>query len=330
MKVDPANVLDATLNTTVHPVMSRGIVLIDGTAIAAAAIDSITDDAVIFRRGDGKPITVPIAQIARIIFRSTTAEQIAKAPPGTSGLVLANGDFYEGQLRKFDGHSLQIESVLFGIASFDTGDKANALILRDAKPVQGNLIVRTIDGSIFSGERFEVDGANLKMTAGTLGSIAINGKDLLEIKSNGSAMQLLADLPHGKVEGGDEKDVFAVNATTVGLPPRVAGEDFQRVIGLSSGASVTYALDGRYKLFFCRAGVPMNALPIGRARFVVEVDGKPAFQSADRTSFDEAVNAGVKVNGAKSLTLRVEAKTSSLGAAGIWGDPVLIKSDKQP
>ena len=329
VKVEPANVLDASLVSSSSLAMARGIVLADGTALAAASIDSITDDAVRITRSDGKSITLPTKQIARVIFKPVTSDQLAKIPAATAGVLLANGDFNAGQFRSYDGHSVRVESVLFGIVAIPTGDKAIALVLHDAQPPRGNLVVQLTDGSILTGESFELDDTTLKMTAGLIGPIAINGKTLAQIHAGGDRMQSLADMSPTKIDGGDAHRVFAIDATTIGLPARLRDQETGRVIGISAGASATYALEGRYKFLLCSAGVPMNALPTGQVRFIVLVDGKLLFQSPWRSSMDDPLNLSVKLNRAQTMTLKIEAD-SIVGGGGIWCDPMLLKAQPQP
>jgi NPCBM/NEW2 domain len=324
VRVEPANVIDAVLTSTKAPVLSHGVVLTDGTALSGT-VDAITDDSVHLTCG-GKPITVSMTNVARVLFAASSADQMAKVPADTSGLLLVNGDFYAGEFRGYERGSVKVESVLFGIATFPVGSKAIALILRDAAPAKGDLVVRLLDGSVLTGDRFEVDGTSLKMTAGLLGPITIDGKNLAEIHIGGDRMQSLADLQPQKVDGGEPQRVLAINATTVGLAPKLRGVDSDRAIGQSAGSSITYALEGKYKLFFSAVGVPMNAVPFTRAKFSVIVDGKPAITGTDQSSLDDALNISVKVTGAQSLTLKVESD-SPVTVPGLWCNPVLLKAD---
>ena len=98
-------------------------------------------------------------------------------------------------------------------------------------------------------------------------------------------------------------------------------------IGTTTGTAITYRLEKKYRLFACRAGIPAAMLPASRVRFIVMLDGKEAYRSAERTSVDDALNIVVPVGGVDMMTIKVETGGKDAPGPAIWADPVLLKAE---
>jgi hypothetical protein len=330
-KVELADVLDAILRPVARATApDRGVVLVDDSVVAGT-IEGIDERVVRLRRqGVARPIEAPIERVARVMFQPASAELAAKAPAGnatTTGVLLANGDFFEGKVRSFDGRTIRVDSLLFGPAAFDVNLQAVQLVLRPSSPTSGpgsgTSVVRLTDGSSINATGFNVEAANLRIISDALGSISVRLDDVAEIHAGGGRVQPLAELtPTVKANGG----AFAVDATSVGLSAMVAGMRSQRTVTMTNGAQASYPLNGEAQLFTCRAGVPRGVLPTVAVRFIVLLDGHEAWRSGARSSLDEPVDVSVKLGEAKTLTLAVESSrpAGSVGAVGAWCDPALV------
>lgn len=292
VKVRPDDVLDAILRPLQQQTIARGVVLTDGTCIGGK-IEAVDAEAVRIRRE--RSLVVPIALVARVVFQPASDELIARTPHRVSGVLLSNGDFFEGQPRGLDGRALKMESVLFGAASIDIEQQAVVLLLREVKAVTAtNVVVRLADGSLLSGERFDIDANGLRIDVKGAGPVSVPEKDVAEIHGGGERQESLLEL-EPLVEGGESARALSVDRTPFGLPLRVSGMQWQRAITLSGGAAVSYALAGRYALFTCRAAVPASVPPLARARFVVLVDGRELYRSPEQTSIDDPLALSVSV-----------------------------------
>jgi hypothetical protein len=135
-KVELTNVLEARPDTaTSEAAMTRGIVLSDGTALAAST----------FRRADADTIklvpammsaevSIKAVRVARIVFGSVSSAALEKLPTASSGVLLESGDFVEGEFSGLENGKIKMISVLFGIQSFEAGRAAKMVLLRYVKP----------------------------------------------------------------------------------------------------------------------------------------------------------------------------------------------------
>jgi hypothetical protein len=341
VKIELANVLDATLRPIDRATPpDRGVLLVDGGVVAGMVLSIDERNVRLRRAGVAQPIDAPIDRVARVMFQPASAELAAKAPSNaaTTGVLLSNGDFFEGTLRSFDGRALRVDSVLFGPAAFDVNQQAVQLVLRPTNPAGasgggGGSIVRLTDGSSIGASGFKVEGANLKIASDLLGSISVRLEDVAQIHAGGGQVQPLAEMTPN-VTGNGDGGTFAVDATNVGLSPMVNGVQSQRVVTITNGAQVTYPLNGGQppRLFTSRAGVPAAVLPTVAVRFIVLLDGREAWRSGARTSLDEPLDVSVKIGDAKkTLTLTVETtgpRGAAVGAIGAWCDPALVLGER--
>ncbi len=300
-------------------------VMLRGGSVLCADIRSADETAVkLSRNGD---LSVSTGDVARIIFKPMNAEQAAKLSPGRTGVLLTNGDFFEGDVRWADGGQIRISSVLFGNKSFGTGE-AVAVALHDVKAEPAAYQVMHADGSVLMAKSITTDATGVILIEDqTMGPIKTGLGEISEIRAGSSRFMTLTDLKPAKVEGARPGETaYAIDATTSGLAMALGDQPCQHGIGAAAGASLLYDLDGGYKTFTARAGVPHGVLPMAPVRFVVLGDGKELYRSPDRTSLDEPVGFSVAVSGVKSLELKVECPSSiDMGGGGLWAEPALIK-----
>jgi hypothetical protein len=330
VKVEPDNVLDAVLRPLARATPERGVVLTDGSMLAGV-VEGIDEHVARVRRaGAPKSIDVPLERLSHVRFQPASVELADKAPSNASGVLLSNGDFFEGQLRRLDGRTLRVDSLLFGVATFDVTQQAVELVLHPIVPTEPlGMLIRLTDGSRIAASAFDMDGANVRISSEWLGNITVRPDEIAEIQAGGGSVQSLADLKPLQSSAQDSPGVIAIDSTTVGLPPNVAGVEAQHAICVRGPGAVTYAVSDSHRLFTCRAGVPAAVLPVCRVRFAVLVDGRPAWRSGERSSLDEPLTVSVKLDSAQTLTLKVESTLpGEVGAVGAWSDPVLVAGAK--
>ncbi len=318
---DSAGLTSAGGATTIN----TGLML-RGGSVLRADIRAANDTSVkVNRNGE---ISVSTADVARIIFKPMNAEQAAKLTPGRTGVLLANGDFFEGDIRWADGGQIKLSSVLFGNRNFNTGE-AVAVALNDVKAEPSAYQVTHADGSILMVKSITADPTGLIILEDqNLGPIKTGLGELTEIRAGASRYIPLTDLRPVKVATRTKTSdtPYVIDATTAGLPMILADQPAQHGIGAIAGATLTYNLEGNYKTFTARAGVPKGVLPVAPIKFIVTADGKELYKSTNRTSLDDPVGFSVNVTGIKTLELKIESPTNiDLGASGLWADPALIK-----
>jgi len=310
---------------------TSSIVTVGGSVYSGSEVRNLTADVLQFSRGERRDLSIPATQVARIYMPGLTQQAIDHLPTGT-GVLMTNGDFYEGDIDRVADGKIQVNSVIFGPREFTLRRDVAALVLHtpptDLKAP--DYLVQTNDGSVFMADSMAGDGAKLTITDHTIGKMQVDLRNVREIRYGGDRLKWLADLRPRRVDNDPTRssaDSFMVDATTFGQSLQLTGVDCDRGVSLAAGTSVTYDLDGQYKALLCVAGIPADAMPTTSAVFVVEGDGKELFRSPARNSVQDALPVAIDATGLKTITLRVEGdKGAILPTVGLWGDPLLVKT----
>jgi hypothetical protein len=306
----------------------RGVVLRDGTTVSGQ-VRSISESAVRLYREREHEISVPLTEVARILFGGVSRDRRAKIEPGRTGVLLSNGDFFEGTLQGLEGDRVKISSVLFGLRKFEAGQTV-AAVLRDVTSAAAKYEVRLVDGAVLYTDEVGVERDALVVKT-KVGNLTLQLAELAEIKAGANRFKSMADLKPisvrqgGALLGGGLPG-FAVDATTAGVPMSLGGQRCERGIGLSAGTSVSYDLGGEYRALMLRLGVPDGVLPAGGVRFTIKADGKDVYLSPERTSLDEPLSVTLSIVNVKTLELLLQsASAGKLGGCGLIGDPALVR-----
>jgi len=165
-------------------VPARGILLRNGSFLAGN-VQSVGDTSLKFACSGGKQITVFTHNVAWIVFRRPKRPQALENVAGHTGVLLENGDFYEGEIKSIKDRSVKVSSVLFGLKSFpqDSGEVA-AWILGDITPQAPLCELRTADGSVFMAKSLAVDKDQVVVTDELLGPVNLAPSIITELKRN--------------------------------------------------------------------------------------------------------------------------------------------------
>jgi hypothetical protein len=136
-------------------------VLTDGTQIAATAL-STTDADVKLSRAAGE-LTIPLAQVAWLVFNPVTRKAIQHAS-GKPGALLPTGDVYEGEFAGIKDGKAIVNSIILGPSSFPIETGVVAIALRPVSAASGVSSIRTIDGTKWVGSKlaFEKDAITIQ------------------------------------------------------------------------------------------------------------------------------------------------------------------------
>ena len=118
-------------------------------------------------------------KVARIHLRAPL-RTAASIPAAGTGVVLHNGDFFDGEIRAIDNNSVQLSSVLFGLRTFSRWE-TSAIVLNDPLPAKGRFEVRTTDGSVFQVSAIAAEGDTLILDEPLLGRVRVWPDTLLEV-----------------------------------------------------------------------------------------------------------------------------------------------------
>jgi len=300
----------------------KGVMLRSGSVIGGA-IRSADQTAV--RLARDRELAVPLVEVARMLFAPVREQWLERLRPGRTGVLLSNGDFLEGTVLGVEAGQIRVSSVLFGLRQIQLEEVVVA-VLRDAAPVPASYQVKLADGSDLLADRVSVEKDALVIEHGRLGMLQAGIGELVEIRAGAARFVSLADLRPVRVDAASGASRgFAVDATVCGLPMSLNGQGCERGISLAGAASATWTLEGGYRMFLLRFGVPDGVLPSAAVRLVITLDGKEIYRSPERTALDAAVTSSLNVGRGKTLELRVEALDAAVGACGLIAEPALVK-----
>ncbi|HSI36541.1 MAG TPA: NPCBM/NEW2 domain-containing protein, partial [Tepidisphaeraceae bacterium] len=318
-------------------VYKRGLVLTTGTYLAQGEIGGADDSALRYSRGERRDVRVPLAGVARLHFRETGPDMMAKVPPGRAGVLLKNGDFVEGSLRKLSDRSIELSSVLFGLHKIDPGSTgAYALVCNDVAPAnKAQFVVRAADGSVYFASAVRIEKNGWVVEDEVMGEFALSRTGVVEIAAGPGRLEPLArmrphhvDLANVPAVAGRAAAGLSVDSTGAGVPMALGGAAVESGLTLPAGAAATWDLAGKYRTLTFRAGVPTGVAATAGVRFVVLVDGKEVYRSPVRTSLEQPVSAAVDVGGAKQVTLRVEPaspETAGMATPGLFAGAAVVR-----
>ncbi|MFK7739424.1 MAG: NPCBM/NEW2 domain-containing protein [Planctomycetota bacterium] len=116
------------------------------------------------------------------------------------------------------------------------------------------------------------------------------------------------------------------NRTEGGPGFQLAGQSFERGIGLVPKTRLTYAVEGRYDVFEATIGIDDRGGPQAHAVFRVFVDGQQAFESEPMTRGMPPQELHVALNKAQTLAIEVDfGKNYDLGDFCAFADARIVQ-----
>jgi hypothetical protein len=122
---------------------------------------------------------------------------------------------------------------------------------------------------------------------------------------------------------------LAKDAAATGRPLRLAGNTFEKGLGMHAASQATYKLDGKYTRFDAVVGIDEMSRR-GRARVAIEVDGKriDLNEGKELTAQTTPLPVRLDVKGVRTLTLIVEVGSFGDVQADVnWAKARLIKKE---
>lgn len=163
-------------------VAAKGLLLWTGS-FAAGPVVSLDDSSVKFSFQGEQEMTVPTRQVTAVFLR------VPRRPPSLdrvrTGVLLNNGDLFEGEFQKLEGRNVKVSSVLFGLRSFALDDVA-AIFLRPAGSATGAYAVRTAEGSVLQVRSLVLAPDRVACDEGVLGTIGLSPDSLVELRRAGT------------------------------------------------------------------------------------------------------------------------------------------------
>lgn len=322
------------------------IELANGDRIAAG-LTSMSDEAVVAlwkAHSDWPPVRIPAETIAGIVMsvphgavrRSAIFSEVFEHRQKSDVVLLVNGDRAAGDLVEFDqahlklaqgGKNVPIEMSRVRAVSF------NASLSNLPRQKSPRIQVLLSDGSFISGNGASCEaGGPLRLTAAFGAALEIPLSAVSAIRFlDGRATYLSEVQPvDARLEGffGSRAPVaFRKDHNLAGGPLAMRGLEFSCGIGTRSGSRITFDLGARYRQFQTSAGLDDLAQGKGSVRFVVERDGKRAFESPSVTGSQQPISIGpLDVTGVQRLTLVVEyGELADIDDWANWCDAIVSR-----
>jgi hypothetical protein len=157
----------------------EGVLLRNGSFIAARVV-SADDTTVRFSSTEGN-FSASIYRIAQIFLRPMSAETAAQLPGGRTGLVLENGDFFDGEIKAIADGTIRVSSVLFGLRTFSINREVLALSLNPPAPATSGYEIKTQSGSVYRCQTIGSDPGRIHAIDPAYGVIPIALNEITEI-----------------------------------------------------------------------------------------------------------------------------------------------------
>ena len=176
----PAIIASHQIDLTRSQAAVAGVVLKDGTVLAGKPLE-VGEGALSLQAPGSPDQKLNVLDIARVQFRSMSPQLAARIASAIPGVLLANGDFIEGELKRLAKGRLTVSSVIFGLRSFDVSTDVAAVVLR---PFQGaaRFVVRTNSGSALFAESLELVDDQFLVAEPILGKLRLLPRELLDIR----------------------------------------------------------------------------------------------------------------------------------------------------
>jgi hypothetical protein len=298
------------------------LLLTDGThmVLGPESPYRLDDERLFFHPVHGPEIAVPLAYVTYLCRRvpddrddpALFLAQLSKAKRSRDVLYLRGGDSLEGTLvAPARGPSLAIKT---GERAIDTPVEQIAVLAMNTelqtrprpKKTYAHLVLA--NGARLQFSRLKVDGARGVLTGQSLSGarLEVPLADVIALTLRGGAMVDLSDLtPTGYTHTPfmGVKWPLALDTSVSGRQLALAGDHFDKGLGIHTQSHVTYSLGGQYRWFEALAGMEGTPDRRGQARLNVLVDGMPI---VDRKELSGIVPLRISVAKARELTLRVE------------------------
>jgi len=171
---DPAPVPEPTG----RPKSPAGVLLTSGSLIARRIVSA--DDTAVRFFDSTNEMALSTVNVARICFQPLPSGLERRLPSGRAGLLLSSQEFVEGQFKSYSDGQIKINSVLFGLKSYDPG-QVIAVILREPKPVAARYELKTRDESHLLASAIRIENDLILVQDATLPGLRIASAELLEL-----------------------------------------------------------------------------------------------------------------------------------------------------
>jgi hypothetical protein len=164
------------LESTAKGFLTRG-----GTFVAAEVFE--IDESFVRYNRDNRTGSIPLKDVARVLFKPMLAEHADKLSGGRTGALMTNGDFFEGEVKGLkDGHA-SVSSVLFGPRRIWVHEDLVAVVMNEASAAKALFEVEMRDGSVFRGKSLREEKGEVVVEDVSVGGVRVPVSAVVEMRS---------------------------------------------------------------------------------------------------------------------------------------------------
>ena len=152
-----------------------------GGSFLAGEIRRADEKQIVLARPRGAALTFTPAEVSRILLRPVPLELAPSLAAGKPGMLLASGDFVEGDFRALKDGRVTLDSIVFGPQRVES-EKVLAIVLHDSAAILKKPHIATTDGSLYVPRSIKLDAGRLWIDDESAGSFSVSLRDVVEIQ----------------------------------------------------------------------------------------------------------------------------------------------------
>jgi len=141
-------------------------------SVVVGPMESSSDNRITFPGAIARP-DISLRDIAHLQFQWLGGRQADPVVSGRTGVVLASGEFIDGEFRGLTAHHVRISSVLFGVKNYDSQNEVRAVVFRPAVPVRTPYEVETSEGSRWLARSIQIGENEILIEEPLLGPVRL-------------------------------------------------------------------------------------------------------------------------------------------------------------
>jgi len=164
-----------------------GLVLRDGSFLAGA-VEQATETSV---RASSPLLKAPLStpNVARIVCQPLSRAMEERLVSGRAGVLLARGDFVDGDFKGIQDGRVKIGSILFGTRSFDAKKEVLAVVLHGVVPATAAYEIELLDRSLLHANTVVLERGGVVIRDFVSGALRLPAGDLSSIRRRASAVR---------------------------------------------------------------------------------------------------------------------------------------------
>lgn len=302
-----------------------GIELRDGRRIVGQ-VGAMSREAVRIKlAGAQEEVTIPLPQVARVMFEPMTWEMTHNLLDGRNGVLMKTGDFLEGEVSILSQRNARVSSILYGLRMV-AREQAAMLVLNQSDPADAPVVLQMADGSIWKTDRLRIEGDRMVVEDDIAGVMRLESRHFQTIRAmKDRTASLLAIEPSISQRNGVIGRAMAIGRSVTGYPLSLRNQPIETGLSSAGNAELNFTLDRPYRALICTSGVAAEMSPLLRGELVILGDGRELYRSPPMTAADPARQIGVPLKGVRTLTLVIQPSGDHpIAPAAIWADPRLV------